>query len=154
MQKFGRVDSMLGVSSKLVSTNHWLQSSWLESMIGWNQLGVDTWHRLHSPKLLHKVWANIRKDLLSVELILGGRRGKLRRQRLVRRTKGRHIAWIPELKSALRSRLSRSVSVSLVPPRFPSLSKPHCSFSSSPQFSFRSSLDVGQSHCPSQESRT
>ena len=40
-QKFGRVESTPGVYSKLVSTKHWLQSSWLESMIGWNHLGVD-----------------------------------------------------------------------------------------------------------------
>ena len=50
---------MPGVYSKLVSTNHWLQLSWLESMIGWNQLGLDVWRRLHSPKLLLKIWAII-----------------------------------------------------------------------------------------------
>ena len=54
---FVRVESTPGVYSKLVLTNHWLQSSCLESMIGLNQLGVDDWRRLHSPKLLHKIWA-------------------------------------------------------------------------------------------------
>ena len=61
MQKFGRVQSTTPVIySKLVSTNHWLQPALLESIIGWNQLGVDAWHRLPSPKLLLVIWACIR----------------------------------------------------------------------------------------------
>ena len=59
MQKFGRVESTPSLDSKLVSTNHLIQPARLESMICWNQLGVDAWRRLHYPKLLHKIWANV-----------------------------------------------------------------------------------------------
>ena len=50
LQKFGLLESTPCIDTTLVSTKHWLQTSWPESRIHWNQLGVDNVHRLQEPK--------------------------------------------------------------------------------------------------------
>ena len=50
--------------------NHWLHIARLESMIGWNQLGVDAWCRLHSPKLLIKILATYPTSIFTQPFLL------------------------------------------------------------------------------------